>query len=81
MEIKISRGGTEIAEKTREQLKLRALRVSAVNDFSMKGNTYPVCDSYLREALAGLRAVLFTAAFFSSASSCAARRSSALVTT
>jgi hypothetical protein len=56
MEMKIYRGGTEIAEKAREQLKLR---VSAVNDFSMKGNTYPVCDSYLRGALAGfLRAVL-----------------------
>jgi len=37
--------------------------------------------SYFRVALATLRAVLFTADFFSSASSCAARRSSALVTT
>src|ERR1035441_5291368 len=33
IEMKIDHGGTEITEKTLKKLKLRALRVSVVNDF------------------------------------------------
>jgi hypothetical protein len=37
--MKIDHGGTEITEKTREKLKLRALRVSVVNDFPRSRRT------------------------------------------
>ena len=41
MEMKINHGGTEITEKPLKKLKLRALRVSVVNDFRRCGAQRP----------------------------------------
>src|ERR1022692_4567875 len=41
IEMKIDHGGTEITEKTLKKLKLRALRVSVVNDFRRCGAQRP----------------------------------------
>src|ERR1035437_7600411 len=45
IEMKIDHGGTEITEKTLKKLKLRALRVSVVNDFRRSAGA-PSKDPY-----------------------------------